>query len=489
MTFWWLGDDKLLPIRYPYWDPREHGHPVPATEIEGGADKRRLCVSAEWVKHIVGVLDRLTRWDAWTGDDVERERAISNIERMMAQLSMPFDDCVEVVTVVQTVVETVIEYIGGGCAVGGCEDMPCINITDLIKIEDGKLWGRNSCCEWELIGEFPLSEAPPTENPTTGTGAEPEEWAPCGKIAGLVSAIQSMLDAAETSYGVPGDFIPAVRASVPGGVEMGRAALYLLWVDYVSFRKAFSYGTLTDAGMIQSMLCKGVLGMNDDGEVTYDEFSFAINSIKSAIYDKYDYATATAVWTVWEQCYQTLGALDCQFLMQLGAYNITADCDCAEVEPVYEWDYKYDLALASQGWQHSGIDGQWVNGTGYGSSDNGYLDLRREDWLDSVNSYLQHAEVTIQALPGTVNAAYSEGLRHQNTGGFVLLLDEAGFSAGSGEYHADLNLPLSMNADNILMQFKLCIEDNQPTGVWYVTRIRLAGFGTPPTSAPTHPYV
>jgi len=336
MDHWWLGDDKLLPIRFPYWDPREHGYPAPITDIEGGDDKRRLCVSSEWVKHIVGMLDRLTRWDAWTGPDADRERAISNVERMMAQLGEQHDDCVDTVTIVETVIETVIEtveiYIGGGSA--GENEMPCISIPDLIKIENGQLWGRNSCCEWELIGDLGVGGDVPAQDdgPVGGEVVEPNEWAPCGKIAGFVSALHSMIVAGESTYTSFGDFLPAVRDSVPGGVEMSRVSLYLLWLDYYAFRVAFSYETLTDADMIQKMLCKGVVGMLDNGDVTIPEFNFAINSVKSAIYETYGYDVATAVWTVWEQCYQVIGPYDCMFLMKLGAYNITADCTCPDID-------------------------------------------------------------------------------------------------------------------------------------------------------------
>lgn len=487
MVSGWEIDREGRLIRFPWLDVRSHPAPVPSVDI-GAAPLRHLCVNAVWATHVTGVIDRLTERDAWSGTEPEIDRAIAAMDEILLQLSEVLDECPEsqVETIIERVTETVFVYAGGGGIAE--ETMPCISINDLLKMENGILYGRNSCCEWVEIGAFtPASEVSPVNNPVVGTDEEILQGNACGKISGLVRAIEAMLAAAEDTYGVPGEFYAAVRAAVPGGVELGRIALNLLLFDYISFRKVFSYGSLVNETMSQLMLCKGVLGMNDEtGAVTYDEYEFAVNSIRSAIYDSLPQATAFAVWTVWEQCYQTIGIEDSRFLMSLGAMNLGGDCACPDDggETGFDWDFKYDLTADANGWGHNGIDGFWVEGVGYCASTSSYrLDLRRATWSDGLQSILAVAEIEVMYTGGIVDAAYSEGWRHQNSVGFITLIPEGDFSSGDGLYSAADNLPISLYADNVLMQFKM--EWTAPTSTtWCVTKIRLAGFGPAPTGAP-----
>jgi len=43
-----------------------------------------LRVNADWLGHVVGLLDALTEPDAWAGDEVERDRAVQEVERLLA---------------------------------------------------------------------------------------------------------------------------------------------------------------------------------------------------------------------------------------------------------------------------------------------------------------------------------------------------------------------------------------------------------------------
>jgi hypothetical protein len=55
---------------------------------------------------------------------------------------------------------------GGGCGCIGEWDMPCIDISSLLKIENGKLWVRNGCCEWVEVGDISSAQgATPTDSP------------------------------------------------------------------------------------------------------------------------------------------------------------------------------------------------------------------------------------------------------------------------------------------------------------------------------------
>lgn len=65
--------------------PRQKPHPAPPVAID---DPDAICVivNVKWVSHLIGVIDVLADEDMWTGDDTERHRASTEIQRLIQHL-------------------------------------------------------------------------------------------------------------------------------------------------------------------------------------------------------------------------------------------------------------------------------------------------------------------------------------------------------------------------------------------------------------------
>ncbi len=75
-------------LAIPHIDPRPDPLPPPGAAWNA-APLRSLVVNASWATHLVGVLERLTEWDAWSGSEAEIFDAIQAIEEIISQLSQP----------------------------------------------------------------------------------------------------------------------------------------------------------------------------------------------------------------------------------------------------------------------------------------------------------------------------------------------------------------------------------------------------------------
>lgn len=73
-------------------------------------------------------------------------------------------------------------FFCGGCAESEDDEMPCIDLSTKVKIENGHLWVKNDCCEWIDVGAIstssPITPTPTPEefiDPDTGTALSEEE--------------------------------------------------------------------------------------------------------------------------------------------------------------------------------------------------------------------------------------------------------------------------------------------------------------------------
>lgn len=76
--------------RWPLYDPRHSEHLAPAPDWNA-EPVRVLCINAEWVSHIMGVLSRLARSDAWAGDADDKERALDQVDEIIAAFAKGMD--------------------------------------------------------------------------------------------------------------------------------------------------------------------------------------------------------------------------------------------------------------------------------------------------------------------------------------------------------------------------------------------------------------
>ncbi len=141
--------DHWAIARWPIYDPRPY--PLTAPEPDYDAQPVRvLCLNEQWVSHVIGVMYRLTRADAWQGDDDERLRAIEQAERIIAAMARGMDCAIPTDDDAPTNQPSELLTVGsGGITLAGDDDMGQV-VTE-VKIVDGKLriyYGH--CCYDEI---------------------------------------------------------------------------------------------------------------------------------------------------------------------------------------------------------------------------------------------------------------------------------------------------------------------------------------------------
>jgi hypothetical protein len=336
------ADERADIHRYPLFDPRPEPLPVP-TESWNDSPRRVLCINAAWASHVLGVLSRLERSDAWAGGDDELRHAQNQLSSIIAALSTAFDgDCpVDYPATIEDGPATAsvpepevsIEYItgAGGCGLiwEECFEMPCINLTNYLEIRNGnELWVKDDCCEWVKLGAFTGQVSiDGGTNPLDDPADETQVWSGCGKADALIDALAAMMEAGLQYYTSPFEFSSRVSEAVPGA-SMGSFEMGLLLFDFITITKLISDETLYNADLIARAKCLAAPHLADTSEVTYDEFSAVVNALSTACRTGQDSVTGTYIYTLWEQCWQTLGYDDCVIQMQFGAANVSAECDC-----------------------------------------------------------------------------------------------------------------------------------------------------------------
>jgi len=224
-------------------------------------------------------------------------------------------------------------FAGSFGGVGGdCEDceMPCINIAAGLKIENGKLYAKNDCCEWIEIGDLAEQAAPvddPFYDPIT-----PATYYGCGKAKAVLDLVYEIGAAVWDCLALsPALWVGHVKAAAPG-YHLGTVPI--IGAIQQAFTVAILYGedVVFGANNRQKALCSIAGLFDDDGaKPTADDYLAA----KTAI--DIPWATAGglrgAIGNFWARVLDTLGTTDFQNVAILGATDSTANCDCPDQIP------------------------------------------------------------------------------------------------------------------------------------------------------------
>lgn len=484
---WAFGEEGEI-LRFPRLDPREHGHTVPSDDIEGkGGAMRRLCVSPDWVKHIIGALDRLTRSDAWIGTDDEIQRAVSNIERMMVQLAIDAD-CVEIKYVEQPpqVIE-VVKQCGGVIESEG--DMGQV-VTE-IKFEDGILkvyYGH--CCYDELDLSGVVTNE---ETPGDGELTPPDEQgAACKRAYWIATEMVRFLNVMYDEF--PGSLIwnwaKDVRSEM-SGYKLSDLSLFKLfellngiWDVGVAFIDVWQPADT------QRLTCLFAPLLSDNTYVlTREEY----DAMKSAIKNVGNEVMEVFIRTAWD-------AMNYSNIERMSAFAIDVSvpegaCNCPGDVSSFGWDYKYDLLASQNGFQIVATNGSWVSGqglvadTGIGAQGNFQFPDRSGGEYAGI---IKLVEVEYYADAGTVidsTFGYAGVIFDDDTMAPTYLIDkDASWSAGTGQKTSGvITFEYGANSGQ-LMRVGMRIEDQNTVG-WRIARIRVAGYGEPLLAAPLVAYV
>lgn len=447
---------------------------------------------------VLGAISYLQSWFAWDRDDAltgKEAAAEFRIAYGMTQDAIlkgegcddgPVPAPPEIITIVQT--------LGGGPAVEDDELMPCIDITNLLKIEGGKLYGRDSCCEWKEIGTLEAQQ----ESIPDDFGGPDATYSACGKATAIVDAIYlvagGMFDA---SGGSPFFYVSTTQAAYPA-------------VD------------LKDKYVIEGVLnCAAAKLLPDPlgEEELLDEFAKAtiicklVNSLSSTAADLTadDYAAINAAFNqnvslietgIFGAAANALGKAALNNIAKAGALDLTADCDCPRIgidDPTIgwtnSWKYFFDFSgytdPTSKGWTLGAGGSQWVPGQGivdYADESTRYSKSSAHFTFVDENATVERIRFYYKVGAGFAYDAGDALKVSTDQDNILTIADVAGGNPSSGgEYILDKVVSISiLSADNKL---SLTLEGHVPAPVVandarspFLVAIALGGSGNDPFS-------
>jgi len=283
-----------------------------------------------WVALLVGLLTMPSRgrfWDERTGNI----REVQGIAEQIFTANFPLVGCADDSGIPDGGGMPSPNQINSICHIieEGMEIMSlCGYNPKAFKIENGSLWVRDFCGEWNEIGPLTTaaSEAP-TDNPYVGTTEEPEAWSACGKASALIDAFVALSDAAWENYQNPALIEAAMRAAVPLAT-LSRTRIYQWIPSLIAMDTLVNQGAFNDADMVQLAKCIAVGNVANTSEATLAEVDGICNALGAACQQTWGTIPEVYWRSYWDFIQETIGDNDSKFIMSLGASNITADCDC-----------------------------------------------------------------------------------------------------------------------------------------------------------------
>lgn len=272
----------------------------------------------------------------------------------------------------------VIRYVGSCCEPEGEEsEMPgCLDLSTLIKIEEGQLWVKDSCCEWisvgslagltEELGDDPLEPDPPV-------------YSACGKAYALSEILFSIGNNAwDEVDNFPWQWIPHIEEDV--GLDLDNKWLVTL-VNQSVIMTGTGYeraGVLPSTGKDWLRAQIAALLSDDAAGITEDQY----NDLRSMMVSHQ--GIDPFLRNFWTYVFYALGWSKASDVTKLGATDVSEDCSEPDeiIDPTsgwegldwsHFWDFRIDeyTSLANNGLT------EWVAGQGW------------VDWADEGTDYVK----------------------------------------------------------------------------------------------------
>jgi hypothetical protein len=333
-----------------------------------------LPVPRALIPYLIGALEGLRYPDYWSGDPAAVNRSTGQVENFLADLILKptcGPDCPDCPPV-----------DGGGepfAAGGGAacyfmeEDMPCIDISSKLKMEDGQLYALNDCCQWVAIGA--LYNQVPGFTPSSIDALLPQgqSASACGRAWGVWSAITRTVDAVwDHKFDIPWQIIKNIEAQVPD-VKIDHSCLIDALGIAIILDSVFSINDLEDPQKLALFLARLEAQFDaTTGPLSDSEY----NAIGSAISGSFSLGIEGLYQKV---AYCVLGRNELSAIAQLSAINDSFDCgdpglelfDVTQGWDDVDWSYWWDFTIADKpAWMSyaSGAGGAWVGGEGLAKS-------------------------------------------------------------------------------------------------------------------------
>ncbi len=245
-------------------------------------------------------------------------------------------------------------------------DMACINLDGLIKIEDGVLYVKDSCCNWVALGTIAKQPASLGDTPLDPDNTGTVTYSACGKATAIVGAIYSVLYETWSSFGdwdYPWQILPNIEKNV--GYNLNDKWMAALIVDWLAYGSVVTPTDVFAPGDRQKSICNLVNLFDDDAVGVPDDAAY--EQVKAAIHTRnflYDGLIMTAV--------ACLGRENLNNIAKLGAGDLGLNCDCPETtQEIFanlglseDWRYVYDFRTSQHGFTLTDPHTVWTTGLG-----------------------------------------------------------------------------------------------------------------------------
>jgi hypothetical protein len=328
-------------------DPRLEQFTSSAVDIYG-AGSVCLSVPRRIIPFLLGGLDLLRYPDAWSGSAEEVNRTTGQIENFIIDLILkescetPCPDC--------PTAQECAPCAGGGSACFTMEDyMPCLDISNMLKIVDGVLYAKNDCCEWVAVGG--LTNLAPSIDPTVIDPLLPtgQNYSACGRAYAVWKTINDVADCIDDHYlDDPTSSVQNIRNCSP--VNVSTAGVLLAMAQRLVVAVLPFDAHIDDASRRQRVLARLSAEFEASaGPLTDAEWSAVVKAYSS----QWNLLSA-GVFIFYQNVFQyVIGRDRLSEVAQIGALSPNQSCE--DVEQI-------DLADVTQDW--SGVDWtHWVDFT------------------------------------------------------------------------------------------------------------------------------
>lgn len=321
-----------------------------------------------WNAILFGFLSQATRgrfWDGSTG-------SIKNAQATGWQIwdrNIPLIDCAGLLG---PVLDGTTAILAGGCL--GCpedDDMPCVDLSGLLKIEDGVLYVKDSCGDWVAVGSFAPGAAsePIGDDPLNPDGDPGFTYSACGKATALIEKMRAVGQTAWDARTQPpwqyGKLFHADHPDLVGGTTwFTNAVLLAIQLDIVTSHEDVFDTNETD--ILKEWLADKLA--NDAAGLTsqqFDDLKTKIAQVNGGI-NLMD-PTGIMKGNFWGAVMNAIGPGDAANITKMGAGNTAAVCEGSIVWPeipvLYDWVHRYDFRPSLNGWTDGNT--MWVVNQGF----------------------------------------------------------------------------------------------------------------------------
>ena len=288
--------------------------------------------------------------------------------------------------------ETTEDFTGRVCSAVatwdfGEFDMPCLDMTDYIRLNNGILEVKNECCEWVALGSIAAAaeDDPGSENPLYDPDADPPQaFDGCGKASGVLTYLfaiaNQVWDHADLQDVLSAE--AAIRGAFPmfsfGSVDLYGAILNAFNMQFVGVDGS----DLLSNNIRQRMICELAPLMRDDHQWS-DEDAANLKSVYDGVLNDTSYwgflpGGATNRRLFFDQLVRMWGPQDIKKTAYSSALNTIADCSCPEGLvgiPDTDWYHSYDFTVNEQTFVDPGATAEYIAGDGWRSAEYGGYDI------------------------------------------------------------------------------------------------------------------